>query len=124
MTEDGSSYSHDTGAIRDSAKILRQIADDIRSARVGFEGADESAAGAFGGGWFLGPGVSPFGVLGGKWHQVSAGIVEGMTTSTSRVEDAAEALLRTADEYEESDARASAELEKLLQFVSGDQIGG
>lgn len=119
-------YSHDTKAIRDVANdVLTStgaengpssdppINEDIGKARDRFDATVSDASAAF----RSGPSSGAFASLRDKWAEASGGISSGMATSRARVEDAAEALRKTADDYDRIDAQAAADFEGLLRSL-------
>lgn len=117
-------YSQDTGAIENVADDdMVGIAQDIENARADFDTTGRGAAEAFLGHTSIWSGLvdlgdPPFATLSAKWNQASVGIAVGMATSQGRVDDAAENLRQTADEYDGVEARVTAQFESLLQQLN------
>lgn len=127
--EDGE-YSYDTEAMRDVANNdmtgmdpdRPSIALDIEDARTRFgvttRPANEAFRGYTSSAFGLTLADSPFAVVGEKWNRASVGIAVGMATSQGRVNDAAENLRQTADDYDAADTRAAAEFDGLLRLLN------
>ncbi|MEU5870900.1 hypothetical protein AB0A73_04985 [Glycomyces sp. NPDC047369] len=112
MAADGT-HTQDPDAIRDVANHdMASIVDEISQARGDFLVMfSDNQAFHDGSSWF--PDSSPFWSLGSKWLGAGEAISRGMEASQERIEDAAAALRRTADEYEDADTQARADFDGL-----------
>lgn len=116
MAEEKDDYSYDTDAMRDVASTdMGAIAEDIEESRSLFGGLGSSPSAAFSGHrGFLGLGTSPFEALLEKWNQAANATTDGMATSQERVEEAAEALTQTADDYDGVDTQSATDFTRIL----------
>ncbi|SDD76125.1 hypothetical protein [Glycomyces harbinensis] len=116
MTEQ---YRSDPDAIRDVALgEMQPIADDIEEARLEFFRTEGDASAAFreAGISVLGSEVASYGPFSGvkeRWSQFTEALSECLNISEERIQDAAEALLRIAEEYEQFDTETAGEFHSL-----------
>ncbi|PRY57278.1 hypothetical protein B0I28_107126 [Glycomyces artemisiae] len=108
-------YTADPDAIRDvAATDMQSIVDDLERARLELFSIESDAAAAFTEGSInvLGSEIASFGPFRGvesRWREFTEVLAQSLSTSEERVQDAAESLLRIAEDYERFDAQSAAD---------------
>jgi len=112
-------YVADPDAIRDVAAVdMQSVVDDLERARLELFSVESEAAAAFaeGGVEVLGSEVASFGPFRGvesRWREFTEVLAQALSTSEERVQDASEALLRIAEDYEEYDTQTAADFQSI-----------
>ncbi|MEU6248175.1 hypothetical protein [Glycomyces sp. NPDC047010] len=115
-----SRYTQDTEAIRDVANSdFAAIADDLAEARRVFIASCIDTAG-----FFEDPPGPELYSLRCKWAEAGEAIARGMALSVERIEDAAASLRQTADDYDDADDQAAADLDGINGLADAPQSGG
>ncbi|MER7012787.1 hypothetical protein ABT324_15320 [Saccharopolyspora sp. NPDC000359] len=105
--EEKEDYSHDTGAMRRVAAVeLPAIAEDVKIARENMVLAQSMGTAIL---------AHAFSTASGMWSEAASAIVDKMEAAEERINDSADALRASADDYDEADAQAAAEFTKILR---------